>query len=266
MKKLLAFVLAGILCLGIAGCGSKDSGWSYIEDKGVLTVGLDDTFAPMGFRDEAGTLVGFDIDLAMAVGEYLGVEIQFQPIAWAEKEMDLESKRIDCIWNGMSATPARQESMSLTDKYLRNAIIIMAIDPGVTVNSAADLANYSIGTQEQSAALETMQDHDDFALFGENIVEYGDYDQVIMAMQGGRIDCMVVDRVLGDYKNTMFAGEMKTCAFDFGDDYFAIGCRLGEDDVSGKLNEAIGALIGDGTAGKISEKWFGANIIILEGY
>ena len=100
MKKLFGLIL--ILALALAtmfaftGCGDPQktdgnalTGWDYIEDKGELIVGLDDTFAPMGFRDESGELVGFDIDLAKAVGEELGVKIKFNPIDWNAKEMEL---------------------------------------------------------------------------------------------------------------------------------------------------------------------------------
>ena len=86
MKKLLLLLSCLLLTLSMmAGCGgddqqSADTSWQYIADKGELVIGLDDTFAPMGFRDEQGNLVGFDIDLANAVGEQLGVAVTFQPI------------------------------------------------------------------------------------------------------------------------------------------------------------------------------------------
>ncbi|MCE2603887.1 transporter substrate-binding domain-containing protein, partial [Pseudomonas aeruginosa] len=97
---------------------ADDSSWEYVQEKGELIVGLDDTFAPMGFRDESNNLVGFDIDLATAVCKELGVKVKFQPINWDSKDMELTSKNIDCIWNGMSITPERIEGMSLSNKYL----------------------------------------------------------------------------------------------------------------------------------------------------
>ena len=129
----------------------EDTSWEYIQTNGKLIVGLDDTFAPMGFRDEAGTLVGFDIDLANAVGEILGVEIVFQPIDWTAKELELSSKRVDCLWNGMSATPARQQEMALTDKYLNNILKVASFDATINVKSEADLAGLKIGIQDASA-------------------------------------------------------------------------------------------------------------------
>lgn len=277
-KTLYAILITVIVSTTLAGCGVKASpgsssnektkatGWDYIREKGKLVIGLDDTFAPMGFRNEQNELAGFDIDLATAVGEKLGVEIAFQPIDWNAKEMELSSKRIDCIWNGMSATEERQKNMALTKKYLNNRIVIMAVDDSLEVDSAEDLKNLKIGTQADSAALEAMQGNEAYDSFSANITEYNTYDEAILDMQAGRIDCIVVDQVLGDYKNNQMDNAMKECRFDFGDDFYAIGCRKGEEDLADKINDAIQALIDDGTAADISTKWFGKDIVILEGY
>lgn len=279
MKKLVAILLIVCSVFVISGCGAAEktdqksedksndlTGWAYIQDKDELVVGLDDTFAPMGFRDESNNLVGFDIDLANAVGEKLGIKITFKPISWDAKEMELSSKRIDCIWNGMSATPERQKNMALTKKYLNNKIVIFAKDDSVKVNSAADLAKYNIGTQSQSSALEVMQANPDYNKFSAKVSEYKTYDEAILDMRAGRIDCIVMDEVLGEYKNSKMDDKMTLCNYSFGDDFYAIGCRQGETDVADKISEAIQALIDDGTAAKISDKWFGRNIVILEGY
>lgn len=272
MKKGVALLMMLTLVLGmfaLTGCGNSEdadavSGWQYVQDNGVLKVGLDDTFAPMGFRDENNELVGFDIDLAKAVGEQLGVEVEFVPIEWDSKELELQSKNIDCIWNGMSVTPERIENMALTDQYLNNKIIIMTLSDDVKIESAADLANYNIATQVDSASLQAMKANEEWDSFADKVLEYKTYDEAIMAMKGGRADCMVVDQVLGEYKNNKMDNVMKVCAFDFGDDFYAIGCRKADTDLAAKLNEAIGTLIENGEAKTISEKWFGKNIVILE--
>ena len=280
MKKFL-LVLSCLLAMGLlAACSDSDqkqdannannqqnetelTGWAYIENKGELIVGLDDAFAPMGFRDEDGNLVGFDIDLANAAGEYLGLDVTFKPIDWDAKDMELSSKRIDCIWNGMSVLPERIEAYSLTKKYLNNKIIIMTLDPELNITSTADLANVTLGTQVSSAALSTMQANPDWSTFEANVTEYATYDEAILAMQGGRVQAIVVDQVLGEYKNANMDNAMSVCDFGFGDDFYAICCRKGETDLADKINEAIQALIDNGKAAEISEKWFGTNIVIL---
>lgn len=281
MKKFL-LALSLLLAVGLlAACGSDEktagntgnnqqqqqeelTGWAYIEDKGELIIGLDDAFAPMGFRDETGELVGFDIDLANAVGEYLGINITFQPIEWTAKDMELSSKRIDCIWNGMSVTPERIEAYSLTKKYLNNKIVIMTMDPELKIASAEDLAGVTLATQGASSALEAMQANEVWPNIEANVTEYANYDEAILAMQGGRVQAIVVDQVLGEYKNANMDTKMTVCDFDFGDDLYAIGCRKGETDVADKINEAIQALIDNGKAAEISNKWFGTNIVILQ--
>lgn len=271
MKRLFSVVTVMVLCLALfAGCNqtpaSDKTDWEYIQERGKLIVGLDDTFAPMGFRDEANKLVGFDIDLATEVGKVLGVEVVFQPIDWNAKEQELSSKRIDCIWNGMSATPDRQDTMSLTKKYLNNRIVVMTLDANVTVNSADDLKNYNIGTQADSAALEVMKKNDKWGEFGDKVTEYATYDEAILDMETGRIQCIVVDQVLGEYKNSKRETKMSVCAYDFGDDFYAIGFRKADTVLTGKVNDAIKTLIENGKAAEISNKWFGKNIVILEDY
>ena len=111
-KKILCITMIMLMAFGVfalTGCGGSDNS----SDTEKLVIGLDDTFAPMGFRDEKGNLVGFDIDLANAVGEELGMEVEFKPIDWNAKETELEAGTIDCVWNGMSITPERQENLSL---------------------------------------------------------------------------------------------------------------------------------------------------------
>ena len=233
-----------------------------IRQKGTLVIGLDDTFAPMGFRDESGELVGFDIDLANAVCEQLGVTAEFQPIDWDSKEMALAAGTIDCVWNGMSITPERQEAMSLSQAYLNNKIVILCKE-GVTIEAKEDLANYNIGIQAGSAALEAVQaDEALYAAIEGQLTEYPTYDEVILDVQAGRLDCMIIDEVYGGYKNAQLGGIFTVAPVDFGDDLYAIGFRKADAELTQAVNEALNALIEDGTATQISEAWFDADIVV----
>lgn len=249
----------------VAGSEAQSSGYTTtladILEKGELVIGLDDTFAPMGFRDTDGTLVGFDIDLATAVCEQLGVTATFQPIEWSAKEMELSTGKIDCIWNGMSITAEREESMSLSNPYLNNKIIVMT-NEGITIASKEDLAGYNIGIQASSAALAAAQSDAIWDSIADKVEEYPTYDEVIMDMNAGRLDCMIIDEVFGNYKNANLGNIFGTADFDFGDDLYAIGFRKGDTELTQAVNDAIAALVENGTAAEISEKWFGTDIVL----
>lgn len=92
-----------------------------------IIVGLDDAFAPMGFKNEKGELVGFDIDLAKAVGEKLNIEIEFKAINWDSKILDLNSGSIDLIWSGLTITPERAEATEMSIPYYSSGQIIYGV-------------------------------------------------------------------------------------------------------------------------------------------
>lgn len=261
MKKravsILLVMLMTLSVFALTGCGGNTA-----NDDNTIVVGLDDTFAPMGFRDSEGNLVGFDIDLAKAVGEELGMTVEFKPIEWDAKEMELDAKTIDCVWNGMSVTPERKENMSLSDKYLNNKIVLMALkDSDVEVTSAEQLKNLKIGTQADSSALEMLKQNEKYDSFAANISEYDKYDTAIMDLKAGRIDVIAVDQVLGEYTNNNLDGEMKECEYTLGDDYYVIGFAKDNEELRDKVNAAVKTLVENGTAGEISENWFGKNIV-----
>lgn len=273
-KKIVACALSLMMVLGVCtmtSCGSDDKSKgtdakSQTANEGELIVGLDDTFAPMGFRDENNELVGFDIDFANAVGEKLDMKITFKPISWDAKDLELKSKNIDCVWNGMSVTPERIEAFALSNKYLDNTIVLMKekSDTKTTVKEAKNLANYKIGTQADSAALEMLKSNEAYDSFKDNISEYADYDKALLDLKAGRIDVIAIDQVLGEYKNKNLDGELAVCDYTLGEDAYAIGFRKDDTALRDAVNDAIKQLIDDGTAEEISNKWFGKNIVIFE--
>lgn len=267
--KRIALILALItLSLAFSACGqnqskdkSTDKGtgkdeaktdWAYIQDKGKLVVGLDDTFAPMGFRDEKNEIVGFDIDVAKAVGEELGVSVEFKPIDWDAKLGELSAKNIDCVWNGMSWTEKRAETMNLSKKYMNNKIILMAKDPSINIKDAAELAAYNIGTQVDSAALDGMKGNASYDKFKDKIKEYGDYAAAYLDLQAGRVDILAIDKVMGEYTYP----DLTTSDYVFADDFYVVGFRKGDDELTAKVNEALQKVLDSGKGKEISQKWF----------
>ena len=98
---------------------AEKADWDAIVAEGKFIVGYT-LFAPIAYKDDAGNLVGFDIDLAKAVAEKLNLGVEFEVIEWSAKEAKLEGGSIDCIWNGMTITEERKEAMEITIPYLNN--------------------------------------------------------------------------------------------------------------------------------------------------
>lgn len=260
----LAFVLAAFIDSSNISAGEALPG---LATPGKLVVGLDDTFAPMGFRDPSNELVGFDIDLAKAVGEEMGLEIIFQPVVWSSKEMELAAKNVDCLWNGMSRTKERELSMTLSQDYLNNRLVIMT-SPTVSITSLEQLADYQVGTQAASSALEVVKASPIFAKISANLHEYGTYDECILDMRANRIQAMIVDEVLGQYKNNNLKTALNVAPVDFGNDYYVIGFRRDNKDNSANeqlckaVENAIKAVVASGKGAEISKKWFGEDLLL----
>ena len=181
---------------------SGDNSLQYILDKGELVLGLDDSFPPMGYSDsKTGEIVGFDIDLAEEVCKRLGVKLVKQPISWDAKEIELSSKNIDVIWNGMSVTDERIENMFLSKPYIANAQVIIVAEDS-PIKTKADLKGKKVGLQKGSSALDAVtadtetynaiMDGGEIVQFDENLTAYLD-------LKAGRVDAFVVDKVVGEY-------------------------------------------------------------------
>ena len=127
----LGMGLIGLALVAMTGCQSaakpQGDSWSAIEDRGKLVVGIDDTFAPMGFRDENNELAGYDIEMAKAVSEKLGIAFEFQTIDWSMKESELNAGNIDLIWNGYSITDTRKQQVAFSEPYLENRQLIITL-------------------------------------------------------------------------------------------------------------------------------------------
>ena len=253
MKKICALFI--ILVLLLTGCNATKTEEVKQDKTKTLVVGLDDTFAPMGFRDDKGELVGFDIDLAKAVAEKVGYEVSFQPIDWAMKETELNSGNIDCIWNGYSITEERKTKVAFSTPYLDNAQLIITL-AGSDIDSKADLADKTVSVQKESSALDAVT-ADDIAASLKEIVEFDTNIDCFMELDAQRCDAIVCDEVLARYIIKQ-RGEEKynILADDFGKEEYGVGFRLTDTDLVNSVNKALEDLKADVTYKEIYTKWF----------
>ena len=240
---------------------NKDTSWEDIKARGYFIVGLDDSFPPMGFRDEKNEIVGFDIDLAKAAAEKMGIEVKFQPIVWTNAIMELNNKNVDVIWNGMTITDERKQKINFSKPYLANRLIIIT-QADSPINTKADLAGKKVAVQAGSSAADAVKaDPEALKSFGE-LVEFGTYTEALMDVSAGRMDAVIIDEVVGRYYIAKEPTRYKVLEDHYGSEQYGIGFRKSDAAFQAELQKAVDALIEDGTAKAISEKWFGADIVL----
>lgn len=256
------FVAATVFAGGTSEDSSGgDDSLAYILDKGELVLGLDDSFPPMGFRDENGEIVGFDIDLAREVADRMGVELRLQPIDWDAKILDLNSRDIDVIWNGLTITAEREEQITFSKPYIANRQIVI-VRAGSGISTKSDMAGAVVGIQLGSSAQDAVEsDADTLASFAE-LARYQDNVQALLDLEVGRIDAVVVDEILGRYYISQKPGVYEVARDYFAEEEYGIGFRRGEVAFASRVDEILDQMIADGTAAEISEAWFGEDVLL----
>lgn len=268
-SKLFVLVLAVLLVASlVAGCGgdnktadepAEDAQQAAANDEKTFVIGVDDSFPPMGFRDEKNEIVGFDIDLAEEAAKHMDMELKVQVIDWDSKELELNSGNIDAIWNGFSISEEREKQFLFSKPYLENAqVVVVKKDSGM--NAIADMEDKNIGIQKGSTALDAFLS-DPIHEKVKDTVEYPDNVAAFKDMEIGRIDAVVVDAVVARYYIT--ENDMDFVVMDeaLAPELYGIGFKKDNEALRDKVQAAMDAMIEDGTAAKISEKWFGSDIV-----
>lgn len=173
-----------------------DESLNKVKAAGTFVLGLDDSFPPMGFRDKDNNIVGFDIDLAAEVCARLGVTLKTQPISWDAKEQELNTGKIDCIWNGMSVDSARAAAMNLSDAYLKNRMIFSVKDKALA--NLAALAGKKIAVQNGSTAQKLLE-ASDAGKAAKEIVPFDDNQTAMMDLDKGGVDAVFLDEIVAKY-------------------------------------------------------------------
>lgn len=267
MKRMLLILTLAMIAVSVVGAAgaketSGDQSLQKILDKGVFVLGLDDSFPPMGYRNENNEIVGFDIDLAKEVTKRMGVELKLQPIDWNAKEQELNTSNIDCIWNGFTITDERKEVINFSDPYVDNAqvAVVKADSP---VKSLADLANKRVGLQAGSSASDAVYGNEAFAKSLREVVEVKDNLTALMDLEIGGTDAVVldlfvaVDNIQRSGKNFRILDEHLR-----GEEY-GIGFRKNDQALRDEVQKHLDAMAADGTLAKISTDWFGTDITVV---
>ena len=258
LKKVFLTGLAAVSLIAlVGGCGNSNDQASKQEMPTKIVIGLDDSFPPMGFRDENNQIVGVDIDLAKEAAKRAGMEIEFKPIDWSSKEAELKFHNIDALWNGLTITPEREKNMIFSDPYMNDKELIVVKADNTSITGKDSLADKVVGVQQASAGEKALQDDPNSSQIKE-VKTYEDYVACFNDLELGRIDAIVADGVIARYTMTKKPGAYKIIeGTDYGADVFAVGFRKEDTALRDKFNQILIDMKKDGTADKIMTKWFG---------
>ncbi len=267
MKKYLVGMLGVAMMVAMVGCGGGDQKKApekKAEPAQKIVIGLDDNFAPMGFRDKDNKIVGLDIDLAREACKRANLNPEFKPIDWGAKEAEIKSKRIDAIWNCFTVNPEREKVYGLSKPYLNNAQMIV-VRKGDKIADKAGLAGKIVGVQDDSTGDYILTKRDEaLGKTLKKLNKYADFPAAYLDLDNKRIDCIIADAVLAYDTNKKQPGKYEVMPNPLADEVVAVAFRKDDKELIAKIDKALDEMKKDGTAKKICEQWLGADMIKYE--
>ena len=265
MKKLVMFAAAFLMIAALAGCKKvqkEDNSLEELQRRKVFVLGLDDSFPPMGFRNDDNEIVGFDIDLAKEVAARLGVEFKAQPINWDAKELELSTGKIDCIWNGLTITSERLEALAFTKPYLNNAqVLVVRANSGI--KTLEDAAGKIAGIQSGSSAQDALVNNTGFKNSLKNIIPFKDNLTAMNDLENRGIDIVIMDSVVAAYDIAQTGKPFEIVETPLEKEMYGIAFRKNELKLRDAVQAALEEMAADGTVESISRKWFGSDITVI---
>ncbi len=255
MKKLISLMLAAATMLScallFASCGTDGkSDLETVKENGKLVVGIT-VYEPMDYMSEDGEWIGFDAELAQMFAKELGVNCQLVVIDWNNKAAELNTKQIDLIWNGMTATDELAEKMDFSVSYAKNAqVAVVKADSSITKDG---VKNAKVAVENGSAG-ETAARED---IGASNVIEKSD-GQVgaLSEVAAGTADVAIIDITMAQsvVGKGAYAGLKILEGASYGDEIFAVGIRK-DSDIKAKLDAFLKAKFADGTLAALAEKY-----------
>jgi polar amino acid transport system substrate-binding protein len=260
MKRILlaALCLAALQTTALAA----DTSLQTVKGKGTLVLGLDDSFPPMGFRNDDNQIVGYDIDLAREVAKRLGVQLVPQSIDWNAKEQELNTRKIDCIWNGFTITDERKQAMTFTKPYLRNAQVVV-VKKGSGYSTLASLKGKKVGLQAGSSAADALEAATAFRASLKEVVEFKDNLTALMDLEARGVDAVVMDLIVAEDNIKRSGKAYSVLKESLAPEVFGVGFRKNDLALRDAVQGALEAMAADGTLAKVTTKWFGSDISVV---
>ena len=260
MKKTFAMILALVLALSAAAL-AEGGLLDAVKARGSVVIATEGAWAPWTYHDESDALVGFDVEVARAVAEKLGVEAEFVECPWESIFLGIDSKMYDIAANGVEITEDRaaKYDFSTPYAYLRTALIVRGDNEEIktfedlngrrTANSAG--STYALMAEAYGATTDTVST----------------LAQTLDLVLAGRADATLnAELSFYDYMKEHPDANLKIVALSEEASQVAVPVRKGDEnaDFLKALNEAIEALRADGTLKAISEKYFDTDITSVQ--
>ena len=266
MKKLVLVMLAAATLFATVSCKKteKKDGVTALKERGTFVLGLDDSFPPLGYRDDNNEIVGYDIDLAKEVAKRLGVNFKAQPIDWDAKEMELETGKIDCIWNGFTITEERKNALSFSFAYLNNEQVLV-VQKASGIKTLADMKGKKLGIQSGSSAQDAVDEdaNREFKAGLKEVVPFKDNITALNDLKIGGVDGVVMDSVVANYSIAQTGEPFFVVPQALAKEAYGIGFRKNEPELRDKVQQILIEMQKDGTVTAISTKWFGKDVSVI---
>jgi len=229
-----------------------------------VVLGFDPNVPPMGFIDQDGNYVGFDLDLAKEIFESQNISVKFQPIDWDSKEMELNSGNIDLIWNGLSYTPEREQNMLLTKAYMKNRQVVI-VKNNSDISKLDDLKNKNVCVQKGSTGAESFY-NSEISKKCRQIVDLPDMVSCLNEVNVETSDATIVDESVARYylNQNSLQDKFKILDEEISTEDYVIAVKKGNDNLKNKIENGLSEIIVSGKAKEISEKWFGKDVICFD--
>ena len=236
---------------GSATAAAKDTSASAT---GKLIVGFDKAYPPYGFVGDDGEYTGFDLDLAKAVADKLGWEVQYDAIDWDAKDALLDSGAINCIWNGFTME-GRENDYTFSKPYMLNAqVVVVKKDSGI--KSLEDLARKTVETQVDSAAQDVLEgDQKDVAATFGSLETRADYNTAFLELESGACDAVACDLSIAQYQMSAKPDVYVMLDDKLSEENYAVGFKKGDTKTADEVTEALKGLYEDGTVKELADKY-----------
>lgn len=262
MKKLIAILLAATTVIAMSACGNSSS-----TQKATLSVATNAEFPPYEYYDDAGKITGIDMEIAQAIADKLGMELQIEDMAFDSVIASVQTGKCSIGMAGITVTDERKQNVDFTDSYT-TAVQAIIVKDGSAITTADDLFgthNYTVGVQTGTTGdlyatsdLESPKDDAGNALPAIGKVErYNKGADAVQALITGKIDCVIIDdQVAKSFVAANTGLKILNTAYTTED--YAIAMKKGNDELNNKIKDALKALIADGTVQKIIDKYITA--------